>query len=467
MTKVVVLKSNEVVPRPDLVGTWLDSSHYHTLVEEDMDLYLPPSCAVEMAAEDSCDNNMNCGSCTKGLNEQNIVFKFRKGYFDQEMVKSAYEGLKDAAQPTENRGTAAGPRTESLGNREWVTAYQDEVLKYLKNPKANIFGEDPLKDIENQFADKEIASNRNNVWSITRTKEDNFVFDEWVDKVRNMSAEEQQSEAEYVEKNYVCSTTYANSVNSGIAGWYDRYPRIPFARPTTYTRDNPEKFAKSYPYLQELAEAFKDLLPWRYGNQMAAAESIDPKFVIPGTPFSTVTVNKNFRTAAHYDPANMDNGFANICVFSNNDKYSGAYLVFPEIGYAVNIRPGDLLFVNNMAGLHGNTELVLEDPEAERISAIAFFHEKMLHVGSYEYEDYRRQFVELNKNDQTNPYWKPRFNGVFPGMWADTEDAKSDYSQAESWYKFLKQHTKGDEWLDKHHPWLKKRFEDKGLEEFF
>jgi hypothetical protein len=254
---------------------------------------------------------------------------------------------------------------------------------------------------------------------------------------------------------------------SGIAGWYDRYPRIPYARPTTYTRDNPDQFAKAYPYLQKLGDAFKDLLPWRYGNQMKAAESIDPKFVVHGTPFSTITVNKNFRTAAHYDPANMDDGFANLCVFSNNDNYTGAYLVFPEIGHAVNIRPGDLLFVNNMAGLHGNTELFLGDDQAERISAIAFFHEKMLHVGSYEYEDYRRQFVDERILDKSHPLNRDRWNGVSAGMWADTEDSKSDYSDAKEWYEYLKKHTKGDEWLDKHHPWLKKRFEDKGLEEFF
>ena len=129
----------------------------------------------------------------------------------------------------------------------------------------------------------------------------------------------------------------------------------------------------------------------------------------------------NFRTAAHYDPANMDDGFANICVFSNSDKYRGAYLVFPEIGYAVNIRPGDLLFVNNMAGLHGNTELILDDPNAERISIIAFFHEGMLTLGSWEYEQARKEYVQWCAGNVNHPHYRKRFNGVWPGMWESKE----------------------------------------------
>lgn len=468
MTKVIVLKPEEVVSRPDLVGTWLDETHYHTLVEEDMDLYLPPECATGLeSGEASCGKQ--CNTCESGLSEKNIVFKFRKNFFTQEEILSAYDGLKDAAQPTENRGTASGPREETLGNREWVTAYQEDILKCFKDKRDNLFGDDPIQDIIDKYQtmDKDKASNRNNVWSITATKEENFIFDEWVEKTRKLSAEEASAEANRVENKMICKTTYGNTVLSGIAGWYDRYPRIPYGRSTTYTRDNREKFEKSFPYLKRLAEGFKELLPWRYGNQMEAASRIDPEFLVPGTPFSTITVNRSFRTAAHYDPANMENGFANICVFSNNDNYTGGYLVFPEIGYAANIRPGDLLFVNNMAGLHGNTEMIFNEPDAVRYSCIAFFHEGMLSLGSYEYEDYRRQFVDHRRLDKSHPLQRDRWNGISPGMWSDSPNDKHNYEDAKEWYEFLKLHPKGDEWLDKHHPWLKDAYENMGLEEFF
>lgn len=450
--KVVVLDNSEVTPRPDLVGTWLNETHYHTLVESDMDLYLPPKCAVELGNEDCAKE---CAGCQQGLDERNIVFKFRKNYFSDEMVKSAYEGLRDAATETQNRGTAAGPREGTLGNRQWVTSYQWDILDAFKDGAANILGEDPIEAIIKKYEDlgeKDKISGRAQVWSIEAVRDSAFDFDKWVEETRKLPPQQAADEAEWVEADLICKTTYANSVNSGIAGWYDRYPRIPWGRATSYTERYPEKFQKSYPYLQHLASAFQQMLPWRYGNQKRAADQIDPRFLVPNTPFSTITVNRNFRTAAHYDPANMDDGFANICVFSNSDKYRGAYLVFPEIGYAVNIRPGDLLFVNNMAGLHGNTELILDDPNAERISIIAFFHEGMLTLGSWEYEQTRKAFVDQCKGDVNHPYYKPRFNGVYPGMW-----------ESDEWYQFCESKL-GREELLKMHPEAEK---GQSLEEFF
>jgi hypothetical protein len=448
--KVVVLEQAQVVPRPDLVGKWLDENDYHTLVESDMDLYLPPSCSMDMSNNDCAKD---CGNCESALNEKNIVFKFRKNYFSDEMVKSAYEGLRDAAQETQNRGTAAGPRQGSLGNRQWVTSYEWDVIDAFKDNKANLLGEDPITAIQAKYKDgkADIPSNRAQVWSIERVRDSAFNFETWVENTRKLEPHDQAAEAEWVEQDLICKTTYANSVLSGIAGWYDRYPRIPYGRATSYTEQNPEKFAKSYPYLQHLAAAFKEMLPWRYGNQMEAASKVDKRFLVPDTPFSTITVNRNFRTAAHYDPANMENGFANICVFSNSDNYSGAYLVFPEIGYAVNIRPGDLLFVNNMAGLHGNTELILDDPNAERISIIAFFHEGMLTLGSWEYEQTRKKYVEWCRGNVNHPYYKHRFNGVWPGMW-----------ESEEWFNFCEQELGRDELL-KYHP----EAGANSLEEFF
>ena len=237
---------------------------------------------------------------------------------------------------------------------------------------------------------------------------------------------------------------------TGLALWFKGFDEV---YPIDWVLANAGVTASIGPdgNLEKLAEAFKEMLPWRYGNQMRAAQKVDKRFLVPNTPFSTITVNRNFRTAAHYDPANMDDGFANICVFSNSDSYRGAYLVFPEIGYACNIRPGDLLFVNNMAGLHGNTELILDDPNAERISIIAFFHEGMLTLGSWEYEQTRKAFVEQCRNDVNHPYYKPRFNGVYPGMWTD-----------KAWYDFCEAKLGRAELL-KMHP----EAEQSSIESFF
>jgi hypothetical protein len=468
MVKVVVLKPEDITSRPDLVCTWLDESNYNVLVEEDMDLYLPPDCANDIT--NSCDKN--CNNCDDGLNEKNIIFKFRKNFFTKEEVESAYEGLRDAAVDTNNRGYAAGPRAEKQGGREWVNAFQEEIIKAFKsNRTITLDGEDLIDLIIEKYNIidvNDVPNSRGRVWLSESEKKYDIRFDEWTKTTKELSNFEAHKQAIWLEENCVSKTTYATSVMSGIAGWYDRYPRIPFGRPTTYTRENPDKFSKAYPYLQSLSKGFEELLPWRYNNQKVASESIDQKYVIPETPFTTITVNRNFRTAAHYDPANMENGFANLCVISKNDNYTGAYLVFPEVGYAVNIRPSDLLFVNNQAGLHGNTELILNDSDAERISMIAFFHEGMLELGSYDYEETRREFIDYRRLNLEHSEQRYRWNGISPGMWADATNKDRNYQPAREWYDYLRSKPKGQEWISEYHPWLREYFEESNnLEEFF
>jgi hypothetical protein len=387
------------------------------------------------------------------MDERKIIFKFRKNYFSKEEQDAAYAGLREAATETQNRGLAAGPRAEKLGNREWVTEYEYDVLDYFMNPGANLFGEDPIEQIRASHKNKKPSpSNRNNVWGISTVKKDNFVFEDWVEATKSLPAAKQREEAKRVVDKYVCATTYANGVFSGIAGWYDRYPRIPYGRATSYTANQPEKFAMSFPFLQSLAKGFKDLLPWRYNNQMEAAKKLDQRFLVPGTPFTTITVNKTFRTAAHYDAGDLDSGLSNLLVLSNNGNYTGGYLIAPEYRVAVNVRPGDLLLINNHEVMHGNTPIVLGDEEAERVSLVVYFREKMLELGSKEYEDCRYEFVEDRKNNKEHPDQRPLWNGVSPAMWESKE-----------WYDYCERKLGRAELL-KYHPDAE---EKQSLEEFF
>ena len=418
-----------------LLGQFLDESHYDTLIEEDTDVYMPDIPGQKEA-----------------LSEQRVILKFRKNYFNKEQQDAAYAGLREAATETQNRGLAAGPRKESLGNREWVTEYQYEILDQLLKPTENLFGEDPIEEIKKKYATKkDVVSNRARVWSIERVKEENFEFETWLDRARKMSKDEARNSAAFVADKMICQTTYANSVNSGIAGWFDRYPRIPYGRATSYTRDNFDKFKLSYPFLQTLAAGFKELMPWRYGNQMQAAAKIDSRFLVPETPFTTVTVNKTFRTAAHRDAGDLNDGLSNLLTLSNNGNYSGAYLVAPEYRVAVNVRPGDLLLINNHEVIHGNTEIVCHDSIAERISLVVYFREKMLELGSKEYEDTRYDFVESRRLNKDHSEWRPLWNGVSQGMWTSDE-----------WYQYCESKLGKSELL-KYHPESDKNT----LEEFF
>ena len=452
MVKVIV--ADRKLDCEHLLGTFLDESHYDILVEEDCDVYAPPGCDIGTQA--NCDKE--CNSCEKGMDESKIIFKFRKNFFNKQEQDQAYIGLREAATETQNRGLAAGPRKESLGNREWVTEYESDILDYFLDPKASLDG-DPIELIKEKHKNKtDKPSTRNNVWGIQAVKRDNFVFADWVEKTRHLDQTEMIKEARRVEKAYVCATTYANGVMSGIAGWYDRYPRIPYGRATSYTAREPEKFAMAYPFLQSLARGFKELLPWRYNNQMAAAKKLDEAFLVPGTPFTTITVNKTFRTAAHRDAGDLDNGLSNLLVLSNNGNFTGGYLIAPEYRVAVNVRPGDLLLINNHEVIHGNTEIVLGDENAERVSLVVYFREKMLELGSKQYEECRYDFVESRRTNKEHPgqfyedgSMRHLWNGVSPGMW-----------ESQEWYDYCEQKLGRDELL-KYHPESQKN----SLEEFF
>jgi hypothetical protein len=452
MVKVIVAQTKHDCEH--LLGQFLDESHYDTLVEEDCDVYAPPDC--DLGTQAACDRE--CNTCDKGMDERKIIFKFRKNFFNKQEQDQAYIGLREAATETQNRGMAAGPRKESLGNREWVTEYESDVLDYFLDPKASLDG-DPIELLKQKHKNKtDKPSTRNNVWGIQAVKRDNFVFADWVEQTRHLDPSEMIKEARRVEKNYVCATTYANGVMSGIAGWYDRYPRIPYGRATSYTAREPEKFAMAYPFLQSLARGFKELLPWRYNNQMQAAAKLDPAFLVPGTPFTTITVNKTFRTAAHRDAGDLDSGLSNLLVLSNNGNFTGGYLIAPEYRVAVNVRPGDLLLINNHEVIHGNTPIVLGDEEAERVSLVVYFREKMLELGSKQYEECRYDFVESRRTNKEHPgqfyedgSMRHLWNGVSPAMW-----------ESQEWYDYCEQKLGRDELL-KYHPESQKN----SLEEFF
>jgi hypothetical protein len=430
---VKIIVADKKIDCKHLIGQFVDENHYDYLIEEDTDVYMPAP-----YGEDP-------------INEDRIVLKFRKNFFTKEQQDQAYAGLREAATETQNRGAAAGPRGEKLGNREWVTEYESEMVEYFLDPYSGLAG-DPVEDIIKRYKGKPpTPSNRNNVWSIERTKSTNFNFDQWVEKVRALPRQEQIKEANFVADELICATTYANSVYSGIAGWFDRYPRIPYGRATSYTAKNPEKFALAYPFLQTLANGFKDLLPQRYEAQMKAARQVDPRFLVPETPFTTVTVNKTFRTAAHYDVGDLNSGLSNLLTLSNDGRYSGGYLIAPEYRVAVNPRPGDLLLINNHDVMHGNTHIVCEEG-SERISLVCYFREKMLELGSWEYENCRYEFVEQRRKNPEHPMQRKLWNGVSEGMWASDE-----------WYEYCRDKL-GEEQLMKYHPEAQKA---NSLESFF
>lgn len=413
--------ANEVYESKHLLGTFLDESNYDILIEEDCDVYAPAGCDLATTVE--CKPETDCADCTRGISEDRVAFKFRKNFFSKEQQQAAYEGLRAAATPTNNRGTAAGTvRFGKAGNREWVTEYQEAVIKYFAKPYNTITGEDPLDELKAKKEKMGEPGSMNTVWRSGAP----IVFDDWVEATRKLPADQQKVAAKNILEDNISATTYANEVLSGIAGAFGRTPRVPFGRLAAYNDHNPDQFEKGVPFLQTLDRAFADLLPQRHTAQKEFVSKLDEHFRIADTVFTTLTINKTFRTAAHLDAGDYGPGFSNLLVLSNDGDFTGGYLIIPEFKIAVNVRPGDLLLIANHTAIHGNTPIVLGSEASERISIVAYAREDLSSLGTWDYEQTRKRYVESCRDNKEHPHWWERFTGVWAGMW-----------QSKEWYDYL------------------------------
>ena len=98
------------------------------------------------------------------------------------------------------------------------------------------------------------------------------------------------------------------------------------------------------------------------------------------TPFTTVTCNRTWRTAAHVDKGDLKEGFGVLCCMGD---FGGCHLVFPRYRVAVNYQEGDVLLAN-VHQVHGNSPLLNPDgsaprvgDEPERLVCVFYYQEKM------------------------------------------------------------------------------------------
>jgi hypothetical protein len=424
--------ANKKINCEHILGHHLDESHYDVLIDEDCNMYSKNYC-YDIKNND-CEKV--CSNCEEGTREDNILFVLRKNFFTLEEQRGALEGLQHAAKVSHNRGLATGQSKNLID--KWVDEKEMQVLFYLfkddVEPVEDILGIDPIDEILKSKRTEILI--KGYMW---KHGVDKVNIIDWAREAIKLSPNKRKEEAQKFWDSYIAKGSYADRIFSGVAGWYDRYPRTPYGRATEYTKNNYELFSKSFPFLKKLSESFKENLPNRYREQSKCISKIDSRFHIPDTVFTTITVNRTFRTAAHRDAGDLSRGFSNLSVLSNGIDYTGGYLVLPEYRAAINVRPGDLLLINNHEAIHGNTEInVLEG--GERYSIVCYFREGMLELGSKEYEDCRYDFVEAKRKEKNDRY----FNGVTEGMFKSSE-----------WYDFCKDRL-GQETLDKYHPEQKK-----------
>jgi len=434
MVKKIYIEHSDLNKMDHVLGKFLDHDCYDLVLTEDTDVYEPLT-PLQIANGET-------------HSEKNILCKFRKGVFSKELTDAAYKSLRSGATMSDNRGLASGIERDTAyqklpdgeGSRRWVTQREKAVLQYMSRGSVpTLTGEDRLQEIYDTTPDKPLQGRGSGadksageigagaIWIVNKSK--GFVFSDWYESNKSKSPKERKHAADHLLTDMISDTTYANGVRSGVGGFMDRYPRIPFCRETGWSANHHELYESALPLFEQAAKIFEENLPVRFAGQMEVMKQLGPDWQIGNTPYTTLTINRDFRTAAHRDVGDLcesweshenPRGFSNLLVLDNGKSYNGFYLCFPEFRVAADIRAGDLIMMNAHR-IHSNSPAFDYEEGFERMSVVMYFRESMSQCGSKKYEEARKNFGYMRRNDKEHPLWKEGWNGVSPGMW-DTEE---------------------------------------------
>jgi hypothetical protein len=221
-----------------------------------------------------------------------LLARLRKNVIPHDLIKLAWKSFYNSAGASRNRGAAAGPI--------------DAKSKYWTRRKLN------KKSIKG--------------WS-----------------------------AQYMQDGKLSKMRVNNNVFSSVLGYFEKTPFMGLpCRLTSYTQRYFDEYKAGTPYIEAIDELFKKLVPERYAIQHKRAKS-NPSFQIGDTSFSSVTINRNFRTGLHMDAGDLREGFGNLTVIERG-KYDGGFTLFPRFKVGVNLRTGDFLAMD-VHEWHCNTEM--------------------------------------------------------------------------------------------------------------
>jgi len=311
--KLIVSKimSNEEVSK--LEGTWIEESHIKKpIIKSDTDVYY-------------LDEN----------NNEILLLKFRKNVISDKLIQIGWESYKDLAKASRGRGASAGPvdpdsdywkKRKLVKTKKWSTGY----LNPRGNEMYEKFNEMSLEELFGLGLSEELLKEKND-----SSKEDLIMF--LISKKEGIS-----------------KMKVNNQVASNPIGFYEagkNFADLP-CRLTHFTRTNFEKYNQGLKFIQRIDKLFKNNIPEAYGRQLQRADT-KPHLKIPKTAFSTVTINRNFRTALHRDAGDFKGGFGNLTVIERG-KYHGGYTVFPQFGIGINLRNNDFVAMD-VHQWHSNT----------------------------------------------------------------------------------------------------------------
>lgn len=285
----------------DKEGQWFEESHIkYPIVSSNTDVY-------------RLDDEGN----------RHLLLKFRKNVIPDKLIKIGWDSYKDLAKASRGRGASAGPidvnsqywgKRKLVDTKKWSTGYL--------NPKGL-----ELHDSLSPLDESELCA---------KCQELNI-------KIKEGLSKEQLILAIIKKQGGISKMKVNNQVASNPIGFYEsgkNFADLP-CRLTHFTRTNFEKYNDGLPFIQHIDKLFQKLIPEAHNKQLTRADT-KPHLKIPKTAFSTVTINRNFRTAMHRDAGDFRDGFGNLTVIERG-KYHGGYTIFPQYGVGIDLRNNDFV----------------------------------------------------------------------------------------------------------------------------
>ena len=201
-------------------------------------------------------------------------------------------------------------------------------------------------------------------------------------------------------------------IMTNIFGYFDRFSPSQKAvltkrgmgdllqvRQTRFNMDFPDNYKKTIPLIKEIDNYYAQLVPQQYKLQHKKANQTP--FKISDTSFTTVTTNVNFRTTIHKDKGDDEEGFGNLAVIERGE-YEGGETCFPQYGVAINVRMGDVLFMN-VHEWHGNLPIKKIDNDAIRLSIVCYLRHKLWERTKHKTKKFMIEHNNIVRSLRQNP----------------------------------------------------------------
>jgi hypothetical protein len=162
-------------------------------------------------------------------------------------------------------------------------------------------------------------------------------------------------------------------------------------RATRFVVDFPVNYTHCLPFVREINDQYHRLVPDAYQRQITKARQTP--FHIGTSAFTTITTNVNFQTTIHRDRGDDEEGFGNLAVIEQG-KYEGAETCLPQYGVGVNVRTGDVLFMN-VHEWHGNLPMKSKTKDAIRLSVVCYLRRRIWELTRGKSKTFMKRHVEM------------------------------------------------------------------------